>query len=477
MEQVIAFGLPLTLLFLLGAFGESAPLLPSQKDHRTSDAVLAGILLGLTSAAYWFYGIFIVIFLAFFILFNLFNETERAKLRAFRPWAALVLAFGVTVAPFVIPYAVAGIKDPRHDPRLRWFEPFPRISQIDGKPNPDLYRQIINDSCSLEYPVQKVEEKSIPLPVTLLAVTLFLLPGRRPWVWIGALAFFYLLSLGPYLKWNGRPLGEFPLPYSFFFTFFPFFTKLGWPSRVIAMVMLMLAVGAGLASRKLLEGKELWRLPLGVLLSLTLVCLMFPARSFPIASSPFLVPGFYEKLAAEREPVGVIELPASSQDVDRRQAVNNVYNELDLKNANFLQILHGRKVLWGQAQYRSYPAYPAEEPPYNLPPYLRENTFLAWLIRLSYPEDPGGFRKEDLDTMKGIGYRYLVVHERHGLHLHRLGKGAYERACTALESKFGKPVSTWVEILWDAPPEKYSLGMSPSDYFLKSWRIAVFEMR
>ncbi|MBI2194439.1 MAG: hypothetical protein HYU36_20870 [Planctomycetes bacterium] len=126
-------------------------------------------------------------------------------------------------------------------------------------------------------------------------------------VYLAAAAACWMLSLGPRVKWNGQPL--FPGPYALL-QIFPAFDVLRMANRFGALLMMCLAVLAGLGARDWLEKKpKAWRsrsaLLLGILL-LEYTCVPRPLGAAPDADG---IPEVYRWLRTQPDEKVLIEMP------------------------------------------------------------------------------------------------------------------------------------------------------------------------
>lgn len=138
---------------------------------------------------------------------------------------------------------------------------------------------------------------------------------RRHTVWIGMASVFFVLSLGPFLKVNGRSgdwfeyLGarfSLPLPY-FALHFVPVLNGLRAPGRFSVVAALALAVLAALALTRMAANRPvlIWALPA---LALAAVVVEFAPVPFAPLQSP-VVPRPYERIAADTTGRAVLEIP------------------------------------------------------------------------------------------------------------------------------------------------------------------------
>lgn len=489
----MAFWPPLMVLFFLRFL----------ERGRWRDALLAGLMLGLAASTHFFYAVFLGMWVILALALR-----GRAGVVSFRKLVpglliGLVVAW-IVVFPFVFPYLNRVVQGgPLRD--VVWFADFPALASAGGS-FPFKVQAVINDAASPEYLLGAAYEYGVPLALTLLALApLVLTRARGAGLWLWTLGIFYTLSLGPYLKWLDHPLVVWghgiPLPYVWFFKFFPFFSRLNWPSRLSQMVLLALVVLAGdnlfWLRKRLWEqggarGRGVLSAPRGnpsaarILAAwLPLVCLALPWGEMlihgqvPIPGSGLALPPVYARWA-QVPGLGIIEAPPN------RFEQNNFYIEFDLFNVEFAQTFHHCKFLWENRDYHLFLA-PTEA---ELVTYagLMKNSFTRALMKLNYaPGEDFSFSPGDLAGLKKQGYRYLVLRQRSFCNIGgdprltpRRGRspeeaqGLFQMARRRLESRFGAPVAQFDDYLWTGGPQyppsyftfrKFSSGRYPVAVF------------
>lgn len=452
MEQLVAFPMVFFLLELERAL----------RQRTLGPAARAGLWLGLTAASYWFYGVFAL----------LLGALRLATAPAL-PLRSLALMGSVTAgvcAPFLWAYAQAARAGQFHDPRIRFFSAFPALADIPSQQSPDFFQQIVNASASLDCLLRPVDHHYVPLAVTAAALAALLVDRRGRRFWGAAACVLFVLALGPYLKWGGQAVEPgLPLPYHLPYALVPFFTKLNWPSRLLVPAFLALAVWIGLAVERIPDRR-------GLLAGGFLACLLVELAVLgllPPGTTDVRLAPFYRELPQAPEGTGVIELPATGRDARELRpgadmAVVRLYEPLDEKHVNYLQMHHGRKALWSGADHPPAPGEP--DPALVDERRFHRNTLLAWLVRLEGPPD---FSAEDRLEVVRAGYRYAVLHERAAL---RLGPDAWPRMSRALEAAFGPPLRAEEEWLWEAPANHPGgdLAVPFESLRFRSYRVLVF---
>jgi len=442
-RQAIIFSIPLFLYYLL-------------KNHQkpeSSSALWAGFWLGVSAIIYWFYGIFLLFSLGIFYLY-LFISQERKKLSPdFWVYLLMTLLLALVIAvPYTAPYLEIS-RSGRKLPETTFWLTFPSLNEIAapiGKvgvaPLSLSFKRFLDDSPSAEYLFSRVPRYGFPLILSLLALfPLYLLQKEKPkfWgFWLICLVFFYVLSLGPYLKFgyqgNMVTLGQgigIRLPYVVLFKYFPLFSRLFSPCRLISMVSICLAVLLAF-NLKWLFGKldKIKFLPLGVSL-LLLFLLFFSLESrgqSPLPVTRLYLPDFYRELAKEKVD-GIIELPLGMGDL-----------------GNFYQIFHHKRVLRGWGEYSIPKDFPEGEIKWlaRLPQTISPQNSFVELVKILDPgkplpemQLPGSFSPESLDELRIAGYRYALLHEAEFVRIDLAGGGErYKIAKSILERLLGRPV-------------------------------------
>ena len=134
---------------------------------------------------------------------------------------------------------------------------------------------------------------------------------RWGWFWLGNLVIFWLLTLGPHLRWMGQDLpiaGPFALV-----SRLPFFSGNRYPSRYSVMLMICAAVLVGYGTHSLLlwlrarHNAKPWLITAATGLLLALFGLEHLSIPLPINSS--VTPPIYQQIAADPGDFTVLELP------------------------------------------------------------------------------------------------------------------------------------------------------------------------
>ncbi len=204
---------------------------------------------------------------------------------------------------------------------------------------------------------------------------------RATWLWAGAAALFFLLTLGPNLRVAGADTGI-PLPFRIIEQL-PFFKGNRYPSRYAVMLLLCLAplvAGGALAAlggvgqprrEGPVHGASLRGLP--VLASALLALMLFEHLSAPLPISDLRVPALYERVAQEAGDFALLELPLGWRNGARVAGKQDVLIMQQL----WYQTTHGKRVLGGNT---------SRNPEFKFQ-YFSEQPSLARLIAMTNAAD------------------------------------------------------------------------------------------
>ncbi len=172
--------------------------------------------------------------------------------------------------------------------------------------------------------------------------------------WLTTTLLFFLLTLGPHLRWMGQDL---PIPGPFaLVSQLPFFSGNRYPSRYAVMLLLGMAMLAAHGMLCLLRTIHLQRTRQAqyatrlLLFSLTLV-FFFEHLSLPLPLSDLRVPSIYQRIAQTAGDFTVLELPTGwrngAQEIGRRDVL--------FMMQQWYQTTHGKRRLAGNTSRN--PAY------------------------------------------------------------------------------------------------------------------------
>ena len=389
-ETVNAGWIPLVVLAMLRLL----------ERPRLGRGLFLGLVMGLCALANFYYGLFAGLLAVIIVLHRLIREPRRTRWRFFFSYAAAGAAVTLAmVAPVLNQLSRTLDADDAmvsRDPQFVW-ESLLRHNITDvlcfvtpGRfYSPDLKANYGEDLLIVVY------LGWVALGLASLGV---LLRRRRRelglWGWIFLV--FLVFSMGPYLHFDGEYLRMegrmIPLPFLPFFKAFPLFDRISHPFRFVVPATLALGILAGHGARLLLRGLRLpGRWVGGLLLCggvLVEVLLGSPAV-WPLPRSDAQVPSVYTEMVEEG---AVLDLPITVPNLER--AVYTYY-----------QTTHGLPSPYG-----------LNEP---LPRGLRRNRLTRFLVYLESGRVvslPRVLPELDLvagaKLLQGMGYRYIVVHEK-----------------------------------------------------------------
>lgn len=436
-QSLLAF-IPLYLLFLLKSLGTPAA---DDEDGSWKNrgwmpgwrflgwAALAGVFAGLTSGYYWFYGIFCVIQSAVVLGWRLCHPGRRSIVL---PLVVTGVVSAATALPFASPY-IKSYQEQQFLTETTFMESFPTYDEIqyyvaDGYRPVSQYEsyvaslnRLVLTSKPAIYLFDPREEYPIPYSIGILALLMLPFGNRRNWPWLLGFALFFVLTLGPFLKWD-QPhkvvsygdVSAIRLPYTWFFYAVPGFSRLFGPYRICSMVYVCLMVLAtvnlaGIQRRIQGEGQRLWRrlaswAPAAAFVTLLLVQLI--AGGFmPLSYCNLDLPQFYKRLAASPGAVGIVELPFNQPEGTVDDYQDAVY---------YYQAFHWKRVLGDWANPGSlHPSLVNLELARSMRGYSRndhmdhevETRFLHGSL------DRGEITEADMEILREAGYLYVVLHE------------------------------------------------------------------
>ncbi len=465
--------------------------------------VLAGACWGIAGAFYWFYGLFCGIFAMIWGIRHLIVDRARLEARGLvRAVLGIGLGLGLTAGPFVLPYACgaeggaaaagsSGNSMATALPEMTFFLPYPSFDTVIHAPlRPQTYAEnllasinrAVGSAWSAGYPFDPTLNEALPLTVLAFGI-LPAIVRRRAWGWLAVWLFFYLGTLGPFLRWgagdskNVLRLGEFVIrmPYTLMFQYIPGMSRMFAPYRLGAFVVVasvaLLAIGVA---------RFRWRAFLApVVIVGTIAQPMYrwgkgainegAAESgdwrTPLKANRIRIPEVYQ--AMRDEPAsGIVELP-----LEQQQDLLCVY-----------QITHDRKI------YKSWAS------PGAIPPALRargaggatgdllryqaradENNGAIYKAWQAVSLDPEGADLSALNAdsfkkwAKANRYRRVILHER-GYYLVDRDRGGalYEAAVRRVASALGMPAAEHLDEIVQGDPANPEFGV-PSSGDLVPW--------
>jgi hypothetical protein len=229
------------------------------------------------------------------------------------------------------------------------------------------------------------------LGIVPLALTIFALTWKKQrkivllWFSIGVI--FFVLSLGPALRFNGNLYEDIVLP-ARYLSWFPPIRAVGRPNFFVLGVLLPVAVLAAFGFERLLrllEGRRTIQLAL-MFAHPGLLLIDYWSGEFPGISAN--VSPFYEELARETDDLAIVQLPMGRS---------------ESKRYLYLQTIHQKPIVEGLSARTPAEAYQ----------YIQSNPLLASWSKEQQMDC--SLRNNDhfisaLDKLIVDGFRYVVVH-------------------------------------------------------------------
>jgi hypothetical protein len=511
-QDLIGSGLRQVLLWWMLLF----PIFLDRAERlkRPGSGAIAGVLLALIGAFYWFYGLFAGLFLAFWGIDFLIRRRGYVKLGRLASWGApfviaLLLVAGFFVSPYVIGDDSGAVESASQLPELTYGLRFPTYDMIFDAPlRPSNYAEnvlsslnrTIVSSWALDYLFRPSYFRALPIGVLVLGIIPALifrpLPRSRARFWLFVFFFFFVASLGPYLKLATTldhtsaevfklQIGDESkvirlLPFTEMFRWLPGMSRMFAPYRVASMVVVasvaLVAAGVGRVPDRI-RG---WRLgaPIRGLLALLVIATSFAQVSYRWEIGPVAIGSYAPQMWRPAVPVSAIEVPEWYRELDPTEMHGII--ELPLEQQQdllyFYQIYHRQKV------YRSWATPPA------IPPIFREDgggepgermRYLARQDRfgqtagdalLRFSRQPTEIDLErELQEVPfahlaiGGDYRWLIIHER-GFYLADPLRGQiyYRDAVRKVALWLGVEPTEVVEHKWfDYPGNQFDVPNGP----------------
>ncbi len=276
---------------------------------RPRDAVLAGLFLGLQAWAEATFASFLLIFVALYGLWLLtVPERRRSWLRWGARFAVMLAVFAVILAPMLANMV----------PDLRaegdFFTSgggFADVFSADlaGYLMPTLHHPFFGQLVDrMPFPHDKGQQVYLGYSVLALALLgVWMRPRRIAAFWGVAVIVFFLLTLGPTVRWMGEDTGV-PGPFALV-SQLPFFKGNRYPSRYVVMLLLAVSVLAGRGMMWLRARFPAARA--GLLVGIASLLFLLEHVAIPLPLSDMRVPAVYREIAAEVDPTPgvVMELP------------------------------------------------------------------------------------------------------------------------------------------------------------------------
>jgi hypothetical protein len=329
-----------------------AALRAAAHDPTPRRAALAGLAMGLTVLANWYYGLFAGMVLLGLIARGLWRMRARRSAREPLLEGIRALATGSVTA-----LALAAVP-------FGWFLQTMHAEDAIVTRNPDfvwatLIFHNMTDALALVHPGKFYSPDLLYVFKEHLIVVVYvghallwpaaigLLATRRgrPWAWMGLAAGFTLLTLGPFLYVNGDYVqilgGWLPLPFLALFKWFPMFSRISHAYRFVVGITLALSVLLAWAV-KIAEQR---RVPAGALA--VALGVLRVAESFWGSSARFPL------------PVARVEIPAVMAALDGGAVLDLPVGVPVLERSAYFayQLAHGEPVPYGLNDPTPIPLY------------------------------------------------------------------------------------------------------------------------
>ncbi|MFA6194003.1 MAG: hypothetical protein WC726_04035 [Parcubacteria group bacterium] len=310
-------------------------------DLKFRNFVLSGLFLFLIGFTEHQLLAFTVVFIFFFLVYNLITEPKlflRGKFWLYAGTSAIVLSvlFFImfrslfTIAGSGNNYLDAGLKSAvkYSNDTLSIFVP-PNFHTFWSNAFSHLRNQFERnfDSSFSDYAGYLVMLLSL---IAILAVHYFKknkLPSKGIWFWLAVTIGFYVLSLGPYLHYKGVLDPPIKMPYWFIYQYLPFYKNIRTVGRLFVFSMLGFSVlaawGMAFINSKFSKNKNSiseekdsngWELNKRskILYCLAGLIIILEFLAIPLKTDSLLHSSFYEKLGQDKEKYSVLEVPGST---------------------------------------------------------------------------------------------------------------------------------------------------------------------
>jgi hypothetical protein len=273
--------------------------------------VVAGFAGAVAIQQYVLYALLIAFFAAGVGILHIWRPAPRVA--PARVVVAVLLVTGLATA-LSAPYLTRLLGDRR---------PMPAVSETLRLDSPAVLREQ-RESIDMTYPLWVDADESLPrraaFPAVLTLFALLLLPlgGRRYRRWLAAGVGFYLLSLGPLAAVSVRPQIEWftvagrgvPLPTWWLNQIFPFSIQFFHPSRVFPMVVLCAAGAVGFGLQWACRDRPRWLAPgLGAIIGAIGLAQVHAAGGTVLLHAEYAPHPFISQLGAEPGDFAIIEFP------------------------------------------------------------------------------------------------------------------------------------------------------------------------
>ncbi|MDQ7824828.1 MAG: hypothetical protein RDV48_18665 [Candidatus Eremiobacteraeota bacterium] len=390
------------------------------------DLFLAALSFVISCLFYWFYGFFLVM-VTFLYLCWLLASKERGVLKKA---AALACLSALMLVPVILPYWSA-YKHSDSDTGIRFFTDFPPGDSVMNGAFEGNIKYILALSESLRNPFSMTHFSSPPtmvLAIFFLPFAALLFMKGAPRFWGAVFLFFFLISLGPYMKVGdtfyvtalGSPV---PLPYLLFYKYLPFFSRLYYPYRMESVMVLSMVIMTGYALSRFMKREGL---PLGAKWGIvSLILLLYGGELtlkgyLPVQVSRPCAPAFYSMISREGA-IALVNVPIGY-----------------CHDAVLYQIYHGKAMLGGPGEF-DVMRYPG-----RYKRFIEENALLCRFFTLEKEHYvPVEELRCDAGKLSLKGFKYVIAHRRFFQAMENPGgKLDYDEAIALLEEVLGPPLAS-----------------------------------
>ena len=350
-ELVSVEWIPFAVLFTFRTFDRG----------RIYNAVLAALFFLLSTYSSGYNAFFLLLFFVVFVTYRAVVELRgKRRWRRLRPGLLLLIGLlcGLGMLPLVVLHRASSTSESVKAEHRDMVHPDMRPGSDSSaelvtffRPGRNQIPLIRRDGDGNAHKTYTTYTTYLGFSVLALAVLGVAVYRRRSRPWLVLTVFFFLVSLGPFLRFQERPLviGDYglPMPSLLLYYLIPGFeVTVRHTYRYVTMLHLMLAILAGLGIQWILElgGSQLRR---AVLFAATAVLcfseiLAFGPAPYPIPRTKRDVPSVYKELAKHKQPYAIIELPYED------------YLEF-LQPHLYWQTTHGKKLIAGAVHHRIGP--------------------------------------------------------------------------------------------------------------------------
>jgi len=374
--------IPFYTLYLLRAL--RSPL-RALRSGRQKHVLLASLFFVLTALVGWNLALYLVIWTGWIGGYALLTRAGTFR-RVLGVLACVFLIGGVVLLPLLAPMLTGRVEaeDTLGDLQQDWMQTDLLAFVVPNRSHP-LWGQAVA-------PIY--DQMGRPRRVVHLGYTVMALFGyglarrsvrRRIGLWWGGTVLWWVMALGPFLKFHGHIYRSIPLPYYPLSRLFVF-QLLKIPDRYNLLLGLSCAVVVGYAVADLLAQLK-GRLRVGVPVALS-VLVLFEYLSIPVQMLPLQIPSFYEELARETGEFGVVELPIDFYDT--------------AKEYMLYQTVHGHPIAEGHVSRR----------PTEAMAFLDAHPLLRGLYRRQEIDPSLTDVVRQLRTLQDVGFRYIIIHKQ-----------------------------------------------------------------